>query len=204
MNCRKILLLSALALMSGPAAFAEVHVYSAIPLIGTEEAPNKVFTDAFGVFTGTYDDDTNVFHYGFAWSLESAASAAHFHGPAERGEGAPVLIDLGPVSGSTGETSGSVTLTENQETQLLDGLWYVNVHSATFPAGEVRGQIVQLSPTATPAIYNTTTHELTLNSVIVPGVGVFEVELGRIQDRQPLSIEVKALEPKDLDEALEP
>src|SRR5690606_25962134 len=55
-------LLAPLIVLLPSAALAEVHVYSAIPLIGTEEAP-KVFSSGYGVFTGLYDDNTTIFHY---------------------------------------------------------------------------------------------------------------------------------------------
>ena len=38
---------------------------------------------------------------------------------------------------------GSVTLTPEQETELLAGNLYVNIHSSNNPGGEIRGQIVQ-------------------------------------------------------------
>jgi hypothetical protein len=38
--------------------------------------------------------------------------------------------------------TGTVTLTDAQETDLLAGLWYLNIHSATYAGGEIRGQIV--------------------------------------------------------------
>lgn len=200
MNANKCLLASALVLLPVPIAFAEIHVFSAIPLISTEEVP-EISTDGHGVFTGMYDDESNVFYYSFAWNLDSPANNAHFHGPAARGESAGVLIDLGPVSGNVGEKRGSVTLMESQEEQLLDGLWYINVHSTMVPAGEIRGQMVELPPAETPAVYDTSANVLTLNSVIVPGLGVFEVELTRIEGRDPLAVEVRTIQRKDLDEA---
>lgn len=191
-----------LAIAAGP-AFAELHVYSAIPLIGTEEVPD-VTTDSYGVFTGIYDDASNMLHYSFAWELETAATAAHFHGPAERGENASVLINLGPVSGTSGEERGSVTLTAAQETQLLDGMWYINVHTAENPGGEVRAQLVELTPAAAVSVYDIDSRTLDMGAVIVPGLGVFNVELGRIEGREPLSIEVNSVEPTDFDGLAEP
>ena len=33
------------------------------------------------------------------------------------------------------------TLTQEEEDQLLNGMWYLNIHSTTYPAGELRGQV---------------------------------------------------------------
>jgi hypothetical protein len=139
-----------------------------------------------------------MFYYSFQWSPESGATGAHFHGPAERGMNADVLVNLGPVSGMTGMVSGSVELSAAEEEQLLAGLWYINVHSGTLIAGEIRAQLVELSPAATATVYNATSDRLLMNSVIVPGLGIFEAELGRIANRVPLSMEVLMVEPKDL------
>ena len=65
--------------------------------------------------------------------------AAHFHGAARPGFNAPVLFGLPlgtPKIGSVGP------LNAQQQSDLLGGLWYVNIHSAMFPGGEIRGQVV--------------------------------------------------------------
>lgn len=40
----------------------------------------------------------------------------------------------------------SFAITPAQVAQLKAGLYYVNIHSTTFPGGEVRGQIVDTTP----------------------------------------------------------
>lgn len=199
-NLPRIISCLSVLLLWPAAAFAEVHVYSSIPLVGTEEVPPLTSNDNFGTFTGIYDDETDTFYYSFSWSLESSATAAHFHGPADRGENASVLIGLGPVSGQTGTTEGSVMLTDEQETQMLDGLWYVNVHSENHAPGAIRGQVKELPPGATSTTYNTESGELNLHAVTVPRLGVFEVQMNLIEDRSPLSLEIVGpAELKDLD-----
>jgi hypothetical protein len=51
-------------------------------------------------------------------------------------------VNIGTISGLVSPLIGSTTITDAQETQLLDGLWYVNVHSTANPGGEIRGQVV--------------------------------------------------------------
>jgi hypothetical protein len=68
---------------------------------------------------------------------------AHFHGPAEPGKNAGVLIWL-TKQGSPVESpiKGEATLTPEQAQQLMAGEWYVNVHTQAHAAGEIRGQVV--------------------------------------------------------------
>ncbi len=86
--------------------------------------------------------------------LSGSATAAHIHGPAVPGQNAGVLVDLSPFNGgafgSQGSLSGSVTLTPAQMSAMIDGQTYINFHTALFPGGEIRGQIVP-HPTGVPA-----------------------------------------------------
>ena len=47
-----------------------------------------------------------------------------------------------PFAGSLGSPiTGSKQLTAAQVAQLRGGFWYVNLHTAAFPGGEIRGQV---------------------------------------------------------------
>ena len=68
----------------------------------------------------------------------------HFHGPATPQQNAGVII---PVTGFTNNSTGSLTgstraLTKAEEKQLLNGLWYFNIHSTTHKGGELRGNLI--------------------------------------------------------------
>ena len=82
------------------------------------------------------------------WSaLTAPATASHIHGPAGSGTNAPVLF---PFSGVPAATSGAIpeqtfSITPTQVGYLFDGFLYMNVHTSTFPGGEIRGQL-QLVP----------------------------------------------------------
>jgi len=75
--------------------------------------------------------------------LSSPATMAHVHGPAEPGKTGPVLIWLS-TQGTPPESpiTGDATLTPEQAAALAAGQLYINVHSRSHPAGEIRGQIV--------------------------------------------------------------
>jgi uncharacterized protein (TIGR03118 family) len=80
----------------------------------------------------------------FFTGLTGPAAASHIHGPAAPGVTAPVLF---PFPTTPAATSGSVTnvtiaLTPTQLQQLKDGLFYMNVHTAANPGGEIRGQLL--------------------------------------------------------------
>lgn len=66
------------------------------------------------------------------------ATAIHFHAPARKGETADPIFVL-----DTGTSiSGKRVLTEEHATHLISGLFYINIHSAEHPAGEIRGQVL--------------------------------------------------------------
>jgi glucose/arabinose dehydrogenase len=77
--------------------------------------------------------------------LTGPATLAHIHGPAPATNNAGVLIDLQPYHNGPfddhGSFSGTVVLTDTQKAHLLSGETYVNIHTATYSNGEIRGQI---------------------------------------------------------------
>ena len=111
---------------------------------GSQEAPTRVTTTATGSLSGTYNKDNNLLTYTVNWTGLTGGNptAAHFHGAADPGVAAPVLVGFTsfPATAS-GTYSGTATLTDAQETDLMNGLWYYNIHNATYPAGEIRGQV---------------------------------------------------------------
>ena len=82
------------------------------------------------VVTGTFD------------GLSSPATAAHLH-RAPKGLRGPVAFELSITHAVTGVLSGSMTLTEEQVEALNAASYYVQVHSETNRAGEIRGWLLQ-------------------------------------------------------------
>lgn len=110
-------------------------------LTGTQETPPTGAT-ATGTGTVVLNDAQDTITYTLTFSgLGSPQSLAHIHAPAAPGATAAPLIDIGS-NGQTADTfSGSSPVTAQQVADLKGGLWYFNVHSQTFPNGEIRGQI---------------------------------------------------------------
>ena len=101
-----------------------------------EVPPTKPLATGIGSVTLSPD---GFLHFNIVFDgLVAAQTAAHFHGPAIPGKNAPVQFPLplgSPIIGSVGP------LDAVQQSDLLDGLWYVNIRSNQFPGGEIRGQV---------------------------------------------------------------
>ena len=111
-------------------------------LSGEEEVP-PVETKGHGTAEVHYNTATRELSWDISYDdLSGDATAAHFHGPGRMGEaGAPVQIPLGD-KGLGSPITGSTQLTEEQAKELLAGEWYVNIHTANHPDGEIRGQVI--------------------------------------------------------------
>lgn len=114
-----------------------------VPLTGSEQGP-PVTTSGKGTADLSYDPTTRVLTWTITYSgLSSAATMAHFHGPAPAGKNAGVQIWISKKgTAPTSPIKGQATLTPEQAQQLMAGDWYINIHTADHPAGEIRGQVV--------------------------------------------------------------
>ncbi len=129
-------------------------------LNGTAEVPPNSSTATGGeVGNGiTYDTSTGLLDINVAYGLfgfqplTGSYTMAHIHQGAA-GVNGPIVIDLAPIHTAVGNNSGffmgSVSLTPDLQTALLASDLYMNIHSSTFPGGEIRGQLIP-TPTAVP------------------------------------------------------
>ena len=108
-----------------------------IPLSGRNQVPPNTSP---GTGTGRVDVDGNVVKWSVTYSgLTGPVTAGHFHGPAQPGANAGVVV---PFTGSLASPiTGTATLSQAQLTDLKAGLWYINLHTAAHPGGEIRGQV---------------------------------------------------------------
>jgi uncharacterized membrane protein/subtilisin family serine protease len=106
------------------------------PLDGDQEVPPTGST-ATGEGTFTYNFLTKE----LTWSIShnvAAPTAAHIHQGAAGFNGGVVI----PLDHTANPMVGSAILTGPQQAMLVNQLFYVNIHTAAFPGGEIRGQIL--------------------------------------------------------------
>ena len=95
-----------------------------------------------GIINALYDKDTNVLTYWSLISLPSSSPVVHLHRAAP-GTNGPIIATLPSNSGFL-PFEGKASILEADEAALLSGDTYIDVHSAEFPNGEVRGAVVPL------------------------------------------------------------
>jgi hypothetical protein len=132
------------AIAGGLPARATLITFTA-NLTGAQQVPVNAST-ATGFGTVVLDDVADTITVDLSWSglIGGPATAAHIHGPGAPGVNAAVIF---PFSGVPAATSGSIpeqifAITPAQITDLEAGLYYMNIHDAQFPGGEIRGQLV--------------------------------------------------------------
>ncbi len=122
------------------AAQAETLKFMAM-LNAATEVPPKV-SKGTGMMDATLDTATKALSYTITYSgLTGPATMAHFHGPAAVGANAGVAV---PFKNAASGSKDTVTLTDAQIADLEAGKWYVNVHTAANPGGEIRGQVMEV------------------------------------------------------------
>jgi hypothetical protein len=109
-------------------------------LSGANEIPKNASTGS-GMLDASLDKQTNVLTWTVTYAgLTGPVKAGHYHGPASAGANAGVALGF---SGSVeSPIKGSATLTAAQVADVMAGKWYVNLHTAANPGGEVRGQVM--------------------------------------------------------------
>ena len=108
-------------------------------LSAAAEVPANAST-ATGTMEASFDKASSVLKWRVSYSgLTGPATAGHIHGPALPGANAGVVV---PFPSIASPAVGAATLTPAQVADLMAGKWYVNIHSAQNPGGEIRGQVM--------------------------------------------------------------
>ncbi|WP_373064070.1 CHRD domain-containing protein [Gemmatimonas sp.] len=123
-------------------------------LNGANERPTPVTTSANGAALFTRSGTTVTYTVTYQ-GMASTPTGAHIHAPAGPAATAGIVVDLGAQSltSNSGVLTGTFTaaairgisgqppiVLDSLMTLLRTGNAYVNVHSTTFPGGEIRGQ----------------------------------------------------------------
>jgi len=132
-----------------------------IVMSGAQETPANPST-ATGTMYVFYSKTTKMLNYTVVWSgLTDSVENMHIHGVAPAGYAAGVVQNIvinstPPTTLYPQKTSGKYTFAKTgtlsgslfvdgatvKEVDLLNGLYYLNIHTKTYPNGEIRGQIV--------------------------------------------------------------
>ena len=163
-----IIVLSAAVVAACPAALIPLGISpagtdAAIGLSPTNEVPAVTnSTGSGGPISGglAFDTDSSTLMltvgYGSAagfTDLTGPATSLTLNGPAATNQNAAVLFNLAALSfpsvypAQGGILFGSVTFPTNDVADLLSGFDYINIGTATNANGEIRGQLIPLSPT---------------------------------------------------------
>jgi hypothetical protein len=158
---------------------ADTITFTAV-LSGAQEVPPKS-TNATGAAVLILDTATGkaTLSIGFT-NLSSPLIGAHIHGPAPAGVNTGIIqgfhpqltLTLGATTGALGNWTLPFTLTPQQMTDLRNGLWYINIHTANNPGGEIRGQLLPVAATPEPATF------------LLLGAGLFSVARSLRKRRQ--------------------
>lgn len=123
-----------------PAAQPQSESY-AVTLSGAEQVPPRI-TSARGSGNASVNPATRQMIVSVTVS-GTTASAANLHQGAPGATG-PIFLSLVETAPGSGTWIGRTTLSVAEHSALRAGQFYVNVTSAAFTAGEIRGQIVLL------------------------------------------------------------
>ena len=107
-----------------------------VKLTGAQEVPSAISP---GIATGTITVGTDRSVSGSVMPTGIAGTMAHIH-EAATGKNGPVVIPL-TKNGDSYEVPAGARLTEAQFASFKAGNFYVNVHTAANPSGEIRAQL---------------------------------------------------------------
>lgn len=105
-------------------------------LTGSQETP-PVSSGATAHAAVILDASKSMIHYHVTSTLTNA-TASHIHKAVAAVPGS-VIYPLSPVGTSM---DGTIAITALDATDLMEGRWYINIHTPANPNGEIRGQLI--------------------------------------------------------------
>jgi len=145
---RSIVFTTATLLVVGPIAAPWADTGFTVSLNGANERPTPVATPGTGSGTIIMNNAQTQVTYSITYQdLLGTRTAQHIHGPASVNEAAGVMVGLSGTGTTSGTLAGVVAVTAIQARIILNDSSYVNIHTTSFPGGEIRGQV---HPDVTP------------------------------------------------------
>jgi hypothetical protein len=114
-------------------------------LDGLSEVPPNTTTSAYGSAVLKFDKTTKIFTLRVIYT-GLTVTGAHVHKGAEDVDGG-IVFPITDLSSPIDYTSPPLSASE--EADLLANLYYVNLHSAAYEGGEIRGQLITTNPSGT-------------------------------------------------------
>ncbi len=111
-----------------------------ISLSGSQEVP-MVMSNQSAEATISVNTDDMILTAEMNLSEVNGVAAAHIHA-GEVGINGAVAFAFADDDGDDVWEVAATTITTEQYDDMLDGLWYVNVHTDNYASGELRGQII--------------------------------------------------------------
>ncbi|MGH9037226.1 MAG: CHRD domain-containing protein [Acidimicrobiia bacterium] len=177
MRAIRIMALAGLVVLFGaPPAQAKTASYTAT-LSPNEEVPTKGPEGASGTAKVDINTDTNQVCYELnPTGLSEQPTAGHIHTGA-KGASGPVYIDFNvPANG----LKNCVTSDATKVSTVMGnpGGHYVNIHTASYAAGAIRGQLVEAASTTTPESSSNLPRTGAALTVLLAGLGLALTGLG--------------------------
>jgi hypothetical protein len=125
------------------------YMKSGIPMTGSNEAPPTA-SSATGTLDVYYAKNSKTLSYKVTWQgLADTIVGMHIHGTAPAGYSTGILQNILTTKNEAvfpfrgGSYSGSLLVDGAviKEENLINGMYYLNIHTKTYPGGEIRAQI---------------------------------------------------------------
>lgn len=120
-----------------------------IVMSGGQEVPANQST-ATGKIEANYNKITKTLSYRVTWSgLSGNVTGMHIHGATDPGFNAGILQSFSGYPTAPAGTYNNSVVADGQvikEEDILAGKLYVNIHTALYPGGEIRGQLSNWRP----------------------------------------------------------
>jgi len=125
-------------------AFSEVT----ITLDGNQERPKQTTSNSTGAAKFTWTQTSPITYRIEVKALTGVPTAAHIHGPADAEGTAPPIVTFkldsvvpnGVIAVGTIDSTMAKIRLDSLKKLMNNGHAYVNVHTAKYPNGEIRGQ----------------------------------------------------------------